>query len=240
MATKKFLNDAGLARVADKVNEKLKVVSTMPLTPFDGQVVLYVGATTASYTQGGIYLYNANDTEWILLSSVPVDLTPYKKIFTGTQAEWNQLTLAEKKEYDEADLTDDLAGGELIVTDAVTDGDLNPVTSNAVFDYTTPTDYAMGNDSGTSVTIDLSDKISDATASILKGYAVGGANTINPIILGVSLRSGTWSVVPWLLSTGFTASIDSSGVLTITAPSTIYWNSSRYCLVSQGTFVRRY
>jgi len=135
MATKKFLNDAGLARVADKVNEKLKVVSTMPLTPFDGQVVLYVGATTASYTQGGIYLYNANDTEWILLSSVPVDLTPYKKIFTGTQAEWNQLTLAEKKEYDEADLTDDLAGGELVVTDAVTDGDLNPVTSNAVANH---------------------------------------------------------------------------------------------------------
>ena len=55
-----------------------------------------------------------------------------KKTFTGTRAEWNALTLAEQKEYDICNLTDDLAGGELIVSDAVTDGDMNAVTSNAV------------------------------------------------------------------------------------------------------------
>jgi len=57
----------------------------------------------------------------------------FKKTFVGTRAEWNLLSVAEKKEYDIANITDDLAGGELIVTDAVTDGDLNPVTSNAVY-----------------------------------------------------------------------------------------------------------
>lgn len=55
-----------------------------------------------------------------------------KKTFIGTRAEWDALTLEEKQNYDKADITDDLAGGELIVSDAVTAGDLNPVTSNAV------------------------------------------------------------------------------------------------------------
>ena len=127
---KQYLDEDGLAIVADKVNEKLKVVSTIPSTPTSGQVVLYVGATTVTYKQGGIYLYNG--TAWVLISTADVDLTPYKKIFTGTREEWNLLSTEEKKAYDEADLTDDLAGGNLVVTDAVTAGDLNPVTSNAV------------------------------------------------------------------------------------------------------------
>lgn len=58
-----------------------------------------------------------------------------KKTFTGTRAEWDALTVAEKGEYDLCNLTDDLAGGELIVSDEVTSGNLNPVTSNAVARY---------------------------------------------------------------------------------------------------------
>jgi hypothetical protein len=57
----------------------------------------------------------------------------FKKTFVGTRAEWNLLSVAEKTEYDICNLTDDTAGGELIVSDAVTDGDLNPITSNAVY-----------------------------------------------------------------------------------------------------------
>jgi len=55
-----------------------------------------------------------------------------KKTFVGTRAEWDALTLAEKKQYDLADFTDDTATGTAIISDAVTAGDLNPVTSNAV------------------------------------------------------------------------------------------------------------
>ena len=58
-----------------------------------------------------------------------------KKTFVGTRAEWDLLSAAEKKQYDICNLTDDLAGGELIISDAVTDGDMNAVTSNAVFEY---------------------------------------------------------------------------------------------------------
>lgn len=58
-----------------------------------------------------------------------------KKTFVGTRAEWDLLSAAEKKEYDICNLTDDTAGGEMLVTDAIIEGDLNPVTSNAVADY---------------------------------------------------------------------------------------------------------
>ena len=57
----------------------------------------------------------------------------YKKIFTGTHAEWDELTLDEKKSYDEADFTDDIASGFSVIDDAVIEGSKNPVTSSAVY-----------------------------------------------------------------------------------------------------------
>ena len=58
----------------------------------------------------------------------------YKKIFTGTHAKWEELTLEEKKSYDEADFTDDIASGFPVISDVVAEGDENPVTSSAVYD----------------------------------------------------------------------------------------------------------
>lgn len=55
-----------------------------------------------------------------------------KKTFVGTRAEWDLLSVAEKKQYDLADFTDDTASGVPIISDTVTDGDMNAVTSNAV------------------------------------------------------------------------------------------------------------
>lgn len=181
MPTKQFLDEDGLAIVAAKVNEKLKVlatmptgtvpdgltvlyngtstatykqghiykydlantawldispeggiipVATMPSTPDDGATVLYVGATTVTYTANHLYRYNATTAEWVDLTATVLAL--YATTFTGTRAEWDALTTAEKQEYDTCNLTDDTAGGELIVSDEVTAGDLNPVTSNAV------------------------------------------------------------------------------------------------------------
>ena len=56
-----------------------------------------------------------------------------KKTFVGTRAEWDLLSAAEKKQYDLADFTDDTASGVPIISDTVTDGDMNAVTSNAVY-----------------------------------------------------------------------------------------------------------
>lgn len=184
---KQFLDEEGLAIVATKVNEKLKVVDAMPSTPTSGQVVLYVGATTTNYTQGGIYLYSG--TAWVLISTADVDLTPYKKIFTGTKAEWELLTTAEKKEYDEADLTDDLAGGELVVSDSVTLGDLNPVTSNAVAKLTGPIADISALVSGNVINVDV---IRTTCGTGLYALKCETATTIFTAYLAV--WSGNWSL----------------------------------------------
>ena len=58
-----------------------------------------------------------------------------KTTFVGTRAEWDALTLEEKKKYDLANFTDDTATGTAIISDSVTEDDMNPVTSNAVSKY---------------------------------------------------------------------------------------------------------
>ena len=58
----KYLNLEGLAEVAEKVNKKLRIVTTMPSTPEADDIVLYNGATTADYQQGSTYLYTVIET----------------------------------------------------------------------------------------------------------------------------------------------------------------------------------
>ena len=55
-----------------------------------------------------------------------------QRTFTGTQAEWDALTTAEKKTYGQALITNDTDTGEVV--NGVTDGDMRAVTSNAVYD----------------------------------------------------------------------------------------------------------
>lgn len=54
-------------------------------------------------------------------------------IFVGTQAEWDALSTAEKNEYSQASLTD-VNSVVHVPVDVVADGNMNPVTSNAVYD----------------------------------------------------------------------------------------------------------
>ena len=56
-------------------------------------------------------------------------------VFKGTLEEWEALTTAEKKTYDEALITNDMDTGEVV--NGVTDGDMRAVTSNAVYDAIT-------------------------------------------------------------------------------------------------------
>lgn len=58
-------------------------------------------------------------------------------IFVGTQAEWNALSTAEKNEYQQANLTD-VNSVVHVPVDVVADGNMNPVTSNAVYDAIAP------------------------------------------------------------------------------------------------------
>ena len=54
-------------------------------------------------------------------------------IFVGTQAEWDALSTAEKNEYSQASITDANSVVHVPV-DVVADGNMNPPTSNAVYD----------------------------------------------------------------------------------------------------------
>lgn len=83
-----------------------------------------------------------------------------KKTYVGSRADWDLLSVAEKKQYDLADFTDDTASGVPIISDAVTDGDMNAVTSNAVANYLVMDTINLGEitvPARTNYTITLSD-----------------------------------------------------------------------------------
>ena len=64
-------------------------------------------------------------------------------VFKGTLAEWEALTTAQKKTYDEALITNDMDTGEVV--NAVTNGDMRAVTSNAVYDTLVNTTIIQSN-----------------------------------------------------------------------------------------------
>lgn len=70
----------------------------------------------------------------VIVQNGEVSQTRDQLTFTGTRNEWDSLSLEQKAQYGIANITDDVASGVPIVVDAVTNGDMNPVTSNAVFD----------------------------------------------------------------------------------------------------------
>ena len=117
------------------VVDRLVVTAALPIADdtLVGAVRLYVGAS-GTYELGGIYQCQETSTdvyEWVLISMADVDLSAYQKTFLGTTAEWNAKTTAQKIEYDEADITDDLGGG-MVVSTVPAEGDHNPIESEAV------------------------------------------------------------------------------------------------------------
>ncbi len=67
MATDKYLNLDGLEKVASKVNQKLRTVTTIPANPEKNDIVLYKGSTTNDFIKGRVYLYDKVGTyfTWI-------------------------------------------------------------------------------------------------------------------------------------------------------------------------------
>ena len=114
-------------------NAGLKVTDTIPSTPQDGDVLLYIG-NESGFRKGGIYQYAASPGAWVLISTAEVDLSHYETTFVGTTAEWEALTTAEKNGYTLVSLTDDQEALGVNAVDAVTDSDMHPITSNAVYD----------------------------------------------------------------------------------------------------------
>lgn len=119
------------------------------------------------------------------------DVSKYEKTFTGTQAEWNQLTTTQKTAYDIANITDDL-GTEADIVDAISDGDMRAVTSNAVHDAleskisTSETVGLVKNDG----TIDTKNYAEKVTSAVTDNFASLDANG-NPADSGITTDQTT-------------------------------------------------
>ena len=118
---------------------------------FDGMTV--TDNSTDDTTVVAPIPYTAGDKITITDHEISVDET-VTTTFTGTRAEWEALSATEKAAYNIVNLTDDPAGSGMVVVDVVQDGNMNAVTSNAVYDvffmmrpdlWAFNTEYSFGN-----------------------------------------------------------------------------------------------
>lgn len=131
------------------VDTKLTMVTSLPVSPSNGDAVLYIGTSSDGLKAGGIYQYQVS--EWVLISYAEsftfnsddfgidsstneVSLLPSRRVFNGTKADWDLLSVAEKTQYGATAFTDD-AGGMDSLVDVVESGNMHAVTSNAVADF---------------------------------------------------------------------------------------------------------
>ena len=134
-------NSDANALMSEIGKKKLTVTDVMPLAASaanEGIPYLYLGATTQNFTNGSIYecqeVTPATDPktyEWVEKYQSSVDLTYYKRIWGGTEAGWELLTDEQKAQYEYTFFEGD-SDYTLSIANAVTKGDMHPVTSNAV------------------------------------------------------------------------------------------------------------
>lgn len=138
-----FVSNSDAATLFEAVGKKkLTVTDTMPTAAEAnvGVAYLYLGADTQDFEEGGVYkcqeITPATDPktyEYIHIFTAKVDLSLYKRIFGGTVAAWDLLTDEQKAQYQYTFFDGD-SNDYFAVVDAVTDGDMHPVSSNAVYD----------------------------------------------------------------------------------------------------------
>lgn len=137
-----------------------------------------INNTYANSVSGTIYpmLRFASDPDdtYAPYAETNKQLTDRPREFVGTQAEWTALSSAEKAKYTLVNITDDSETGDVV--DAVTDGDLRPVTSNAVFDELSFTNHKTAQQMNVSISATYTDvniPITDAKYGIITGVSIG-------------------------------------------------------------------
>lgn len=140
-----------------------------------------------------------------------VSLDSKRRCFVGTLDEWNALTPSEQAKYDfvaTPQSTDD-------VTDAVTDDDMRPVTSNAVYDfYSNKWEHL---DFGTDGTKDISSLVSVNDAKTVAINVTGDAHQHAIWIGNLANFNGTYSYTSSKVASisGIEITVSSAGVLTV-------------------------
>ena len=104
------------------VDTKLPMVTSLPASPSNGEAVLYIGTASDGLKTGGIYQYQVS--EWVLISyaesftfnsddfdvdttTSTVSLAAERRVYNGTKAVWDTLSVAEKTQYGATAFTDD-------------------------------------------------------------------------------------------------------------------------------------
>lgn len=114
--------ESALGNLNALVDTKLPIVTSLPASPSNGEAVLYVGTASDGLKTGGIYQYQVS--EWVLISYAEsftfnsddfdvdsstneVSLAPERRVYNGTKADWDLLSVAEKTQYGATAFTDD-------------------------------------------------------------------------------------------------------------------------------------
>ena len=120
--------EGALGNLNALVDTKLPMVTSLPASPSNGEAVLYIGTASGGLKTGGIYQYQVS--EWVLISyaesftfnsddfdvdttTSTVSLAPERRVYNGSKAVWDTLSVAEKIKYGATAFTDD-EGGEYI------------------------------------------------------------------------------------------------------------------------------
>lgn len=128
--------------------DKLEDINDVDVTGIqDGDTIIWddtnsewvPGQSGKTYTEGLGIDIDSND-------KISVNQTYVPTTFVGSTADWNALSATEKAKYNLVSLNDDSNG--ISVIDAVADGEMRPVTSNAVYDglATKANDSRLGTD----------------------------------------------------------------------------------------------
>jgi hypothetical protein len=114
--------EGALGNLNALVDTKLPMVTSLPASPSNGEAVLYIGTASGGLKTGGIYQYQVS--EWVLISyaesftfsnsdfsvdttTSTVSLAPERRVYNGTKAVWDTLSVAEKTQYGATAFTDD-------------------------------------------------------------------------------------------------------------------------------------
>lgn len=110
---------------ADVLN-RLYYTNSIPVSPNNGDLILYTGATNTDYTRGGIYVYDSSNTKWNMISASQIEvgtglhytqngftnvLEADTNIFHGNMNAWNNLNADQKNEYTGAAIEEDTLAG---------------------------------------------------------------------------------------------------------------------------------
>ena len=83
------------------IAKRVAFVSSMPPTPSDGEVVVWATASTADYTKGMLYQYDAANLEWVQISDEGV--IDYDELQNRPQI--NGTTLSGDKSFEDLGLS---------------------------------------------------------------------------------------------------------------------------------------